>query len=266
MLQGAGLERSLLVQLLAYGEDNAAMLDALDKAPPTLRGIASVTAEVGDAELERLHAAGIRGLRFYFEMPRRIAGVQGQGLGFEHLRALAPRMAALGWVAEISASCNSIVDNAPRLQSLRIPIVLEHMAGCTPAQGTGSLAFRNLIALLHSGTFWVKLTLCRMSDAPPDYEDIRTVHDAFIAAAPERMLWGSDWPHLMMGEDAPAVPHLLDRFDAWIDHDDRLRSAILSNNPAHLFGFPPAAQSGADATTPSAASSAINPINSRPGE
>lgn len=236
-LRVAGLERSVAVQLLAYGGDNTLMCEALVNGKGALRGVAELTQYVSDAELERLHAAGVRGLRFYFELPSPLPGVHAQGVGLDDLVALAPRMKALGWVAEISASCERVLETAPVLQSLGVPIVLEHMAGCLAAKGAADPGFRKMLGLLDSGAFWVKLTLCRMSKTAPDYEDLRPLHDAFIIAAPQRLIWGSDWPHVGMGDNAPDVGHLLDLFDAWIEHDARLRQAILTDNPARLFGF-----------------------------
>jgi 2-pyrone-4,6-dicarboxylate lactonase len=237
MLDAVGLERSVTVQILAYGEDNDVISDALVKGHGAMRGIAALTANASDAELARLHAAGIRGLRFYFELPRPVTGVQAEGVGIDDLVALAPRMKALNWIAEISASCDRIVEYAPRLQSLGLPIVLEHMAGCTATMDIQNPRFQRMLGLLSTGGFWVKLTICRMSNCAPYFEDLRPVHDAFVSAAPGRMLWGSDWPHILMGESAPDIGHLIDVFDDWIDHDEGLRKAILSDNPALLFSF-----------------------------
>jgi predicted TIM-barrel fold metal-dependent hydrolase len=238
MVQAAGLERSVAVQLMAYGGDNDAMTEALLKSGGAMRGIAELTAAATDADLERLHAAGVRGLRFYFELPTSIPGLgKIQGIGMDDLVALAPRMRALNWVAEVSARCDLIVERAPQLQSLGVPIVLEHMAGCTAARGAADPGVQRMLGLLGTGSFWVKLTICRMSNRYPDFEDLRPLHDAFVAAAPDRMVWGSDWPHGMMHDNAPDVGHLLDLFDTWIEHDDRLRQTILAENPARLFDF-----------------------------
>jgi 2-pyrone-4,6-dicarboxylate lactonase len=238
MRRTVGLQRSVAVQLMAYAQDNGLLLEALDRSEGSMRGIAEVSADVTDAELERLHAAGVRGLRFFLELPRSIAGYQQiHGAGIEHLIALAPRMRALNWVAEVGAGAELIVELAPRLRSLGVPIVLEHMAGCAGAKGAGNPAVKKILEFLGTGSFWVKLTVCRMSARYPDFEDMRSIHDAFIEAAPGRLVWGSDWPHGMMKEAAPDVGHLLDLFDEWIGHDEALRQTILSCNPGQLFGF-----------------------------
>jgi len=233
-----GLQRSIAVQLMAYGADNRLLLESLEESGGTMRGIAEVSAGTTDSELERLHEAGVRGGRFFLELPRSIPGyTQIHGAGVDDLIALAPRMRALNWVAEIGAGAELIVEVAPQLQRLGIPIVLEHMAGCAASKGVEDHVFKGVLGLLRTGSFWVKLTICRMSARFPDFEDLRPIHDAFIEAAPERLVWGSDWPHGKMNSDTPDVGHLLDLFDEWIGHDEMLRRTVLSENPARLFDF-----------------------------
>jgi predicted TIM-barrel fold metal-dependent hydrolase len=237
MLDAAGLARSVAIQLMAYGGDNRALIEMLGESRGRMRAVAELAAAATDTEMERLHAVGVRGLRFYFEPPKPIPGLKVDGAGMADLIALAPRMRALGWVAEISAGCDLIVKCAPELQALGLPIVFEHMAGCTAARGLTDPTVRKVVDLLRTGAFWIKLTVCAMSDHYPDYEDLRPVHDAFVATAPERLLWGSNWPHAMMGERTPDSGHLLDLFDDWVGRDDHLRRTILSENPAKLFDF-----------------------------
>ncbi len=237
MRQETGLSRTVGVQLMAYGRDNAALVETVEASSGTMRGVAEVGPDVTDAELERLHAAGVRGLRFWLEPPRPIPNLEIKGVDPEELHALAPRIAEMGWCAEISAGSATIAVMGPELVALGIPIVFEHMAGCTAAQGVDHPAVRSVLQLMREGPFWVKLTVCAMSQRFPDYEDLRPIHDAFIAAAPERMTWGSNWPHAMMGERTPDSGRLLDLFDDWIGHDEGLRRRILVDNPARLFGF-----------------------------
>jgi 2-pyrone-4,6-dicarboxylate lactonase len=237
MLQATGLERGVAVQLMAYGADNGLLTEGLARNRGALRGIAELTPDAGDDEIERLHALGVRGLRFYFEPPRPIPGLKINGASMADLAALAPRMKALGWVAEISAGCDFLVERASELQALGVSVVLEHMAGCTAARGVADRSARRILHLLDTGVFWIKLTACAVSDRYPDYEDLRPLHDAFVAAAPDRMLWGSNWPHALPGNQTPDSGHLLDLFDEWLCHDDGLRRAILSENPAQLFAF-----------------------------
>jgi len=240
MLEAVGFTRSVAVQTVAYGDNNAGLTNALSASEGTMRGIATCFARVTDGELERLHRSGVRGLRFYLATPRALPGIQLQGAGIADLEALAARMQALGWVAEISSTCEGIVEIAPRLLALRLPLVLEHMGGCAPGKGIDDPKVQRLLGLLSTGCFWIKLTTSGLSVRSPDYEDLRPLHDSFLAAAPDRLVWGSDWPHIpqvIKGEQIPDVGHLIDTFDVWIDHDTGLRRRILSDNPAHLFGF-----------------------------
>ncbi len=238
MLDATGLSRTVGVQLMAYGRDNRALTETLVLSRGRMRGVAEVGPDVTDAELEQLHAAGVRGLRFYLEPPRPIPNLQIKGTPFEDVIALAPRIASLGWCIEISAGCDLIVNLAPKLADLGAPVVFEHMAGCTAARGLADPAVARVIALIaEHEAFWVKLTVCAMSQRHPDYEDLRPIHDAMVRAAPQRLVWGSNWPHAMMGDSTPDSGRLLDLLDDWLGGDEALRRGILAENPARLFGF-----------------------------
>jgi predicted TIM-barrel fold metal-dependent hydrolase len=236
MLGAAGMTRGVLVQPAVYGDDHDALIDAL--GGDGLIGVASLGAETRDSDLDWLHAAGVRGLRFV--EARDPSGARYRGtVGFDALPALAPAMRALGWHAELWAPAERIVAEAEMLQRLQLPVVLGHLGGMAAEQGLDDPTNSALIAAVADRGFWVKLVVCRASRNWPDYADARALHAVLIAAAPERMLWGSDWPHVRMGERSPDVGHLLDLFDAWIEQDDALRHAILVRNPERLYGFAP---------------------------
>jgi predicted TIM-barrel fold metal-dependent hydrolase len=237
MLGETGLSCTVGVQLMAYGPDNSALLETIQASQGRMRGVAEVVAEISDGELEQLHVAGVRGLRFYLEPPRPVPGLEITGTDVDEIFALGPRLAELGWCVEISAGSAMIAELGPRLKTLPVPIVFEHMAGCTAGQGLSNPAVQKVLALVREENLWVKLTICAMSQQFPDYEDLRPIHDAFVAAAPDRLVWGSNWPHAMMGERTPDSGHLLDLLDDWLDHDDHLRRQILVANPKRLFGF-----------------------------
>lgn len=232
MLDTVGFDRSVVVQLMAYGDDNRALMIALASASRPLRGIGVLRAHATDEDFERLHACGVRGLRF---VDRPLPGINFTGSGVDDLLALAPRMKALDWIAEVSTTCDRVIDWAPRLRQAGVPVVLENMAGCLPGMQVSSKEVQDLLSLLGSGDFWAKLTVCRVSKRYPDFDDVRQLHDAFVRAAPDRLVWGSDWPHALMHGNAPQVGHLLDLFDEWIGHDPTLRQAILVDNPQRLF-------------------------------
>jgi predicted TIM-barrel fold metal-dependent hydrolase len=123
------------------------------------------------------------------------------------------------------------------LTKLGITLVVDHMGRPATAEGVAAQAFQELLLLVADGAFWVKLALCRASTQFPDYPDARPFHDAFLAANPDRLVWGSDWPHIRLSDRAPDVGHLLDLFDEWIAGDEGLRRKILVANPETLFGF-----------------------------
>ena len=234
MLDALGVARGVLVQGAPYGEDNAALLDALRSSPERLRGVALASAEITDAGLAELVAAGVRGLRFsYFPGPpgRNVATI-----GLEVLKALAPRMRALGMHAQVWMPCEAFVPMAEELLGLGVPLVLDHMVRVDPARGVGDADFVALLRLVRDEDLWVKLIPHRASGAYPDYADIAAFHAALVEVRPERMLWGTDWPFVRMGEKTPEAGHLLGLFEAWTpDAADRQR--ILVDNPAALYGF-----------------------------
>jgi len=236
MLARVGISRGVIVQPGVYGQDCSAIVDALGRAKGALRGIGVADAEISDATLEAWHAAGVRGLRFV-EVPDPKAGGRWAGsVGLDDLERMAPRLKALGWHAQIWADCGKIVAAAPLLRRLGIPIAIDHMARVQTAKSIDDHDFQALLALLAEGLIWVKLSLCRVSTQRPDFPDLRPFHDALVAANPEQLLWGSDWPHVNMGDAAPDVGHLLDLFDEWLG-DDALRQRILVDNPTRLFEF-----------------------------
>jgi 2-pyrone-4,6-dicarboxylate lactonase len=200
----------------------------LQRAPERLRGIAVASKEIGDEALQNLARGGVRGLRFV-EVPDPQGGGRYRGsVGFDELAALAPRMAALGLHAQVWADCARIAADAENLLAGGIPVVVDHIGRPDVARGANDPAFARLVALAAEGRIWIKLSVCRASKQFPDYDDVRPLHDALVDAAPHRLLWGSDWPHVRMGALTPDVGHLVDLFDRWTGHDAALRQRILS--------------------------------------
>jgi predicted TIM-barrel fold metal-dependent hydrolase len=236
MLRRIGASHGVLIQPGAYGTDPAALLAALQEANGALRGIAAATASVPETTLTDWNTAGVRGLRFVEMRAPSGTGRYPGSIGTEELETLAPRLRHLGWHAEVWATMDQHAALLPRLRASGVPVVLDHLAGIAPGRTVGDPAFQAILDALGEGWLWVKLTLCRASREFPDYPDIRPFHDALIAAAPERLVWGSDWPHVRMGALAPDVGHLLDLFGEWV-RDPGLRDRILVHNPAALYGF-----------------------------
>jgi predicted TIM-barrel fold metal-dependent hydrolase len=226
MLDRVGATRGVLIQPGAFGTDPAAILDALARSGGRLRGIAATDATVADETLDRWHAAGVRGLRFNEMLAPNGADRYPGSIGVEALEPLAPRLSARGWHAELWATLDRNAALLPPLRASGVPVVLDHMAGVAGSRGLDDPAFRTVLTALREGWLWIKLTLCRASQLFPDYSDLRPFHDALIAANPDRLIWGSDWPYVRMGDRTPDVGHLLDLFQAWVP--ERLHGASSS--------------------------------------
>ena len=234
MLDRVGISHCVLVHPSAYGMDHSAMLDALDRSGGRMRGTAVANAEVSDGELAAMHRSGVRALRFV-----ETGGAGGQrfagAVGLDEFPRLAPRMKELGWHAQVWATCDTVMAASAVLLKPGIALVLDHMARFDAARGTHDAHFRALLGLVADGRVWVKMTPARNSKRFPGYEDVRPFQDALVRANPDRLLWGSDWPYLRMGEATPDAGHLLDLLDDWCG-DDALREKILAKNPARLYG------------------------------
>jgi predicted TIM-barrel fold metal-dependent hydrolase len=235
-LAAVGMQRGVLVQPAVYGTDVRALCDALTRGRGWLRGIGTATSAVTDSQLHAMHDAGIRGLRFVEMKDPRGGGRYAGSIGVDELTRLAPRLRELGWHAQIWASADDHVRLLPTLTTLRMPIVLDHMGSFAADRGIEGTAFERLVSHLAAGEIWIKLSLCRNSRQFPDYPDIRAFHDRLVSANPSRLLWGSDWPHVRMGDLSPDVGHLLALFLDWVgDHETCRR--ILVDNPHALFHF-----------------------------
>jgi 2-pyrone-4,6-dicarboxylate lactonase len=222
-----GFDRGVLVQGGAYKLDNSAMLAALDLHPDALRGVALLAPNTPEAVLISVMQRNVRALRF----------TKGGASKIDDFAAIAPKMRALGLHAELFIGLESFITRAPDLLAQGVPLVLDHLAGPFEAgAGVSQPAFQRLLELITDQDIWVKLTPARNSAQFPDYADARPFHDALIAARPDRLVWGSDWPFPNMSEITPDLGHLLTLFGDWVS-DDALRQRILVDNPARLYRF-----------------------------
>jgi 2-pyrone-4,6-dicarboxylate lactonase len=227
-----GVARAVLVQPVPYGRDPACMLDALARGGGALRGVMIADQTVADATLEVWHAAGVRALRFAEMRAPGGAGRYPGSIGVEALRALAPRLRALGWQAHLWASAAQCAALLPELARLGVPVVVDHLS---MPERPEDPAFDAVLGHLREGTVWVKATLCRVPRGDAGIEALRPLQDRLVAANPGRVLWGSDWPYVRM-ESAPDAGAMLDLFLGWLGDAD-LACRILVDNPAGLFGF-----------------------------
>jgi 2-pyrone-4,6-dicarboxylate lactonase len=236
MLRRAGLSRAVLVQPAPYGRDTAALTAALEAGRGRLRGIAVADASIDDGSLRRLHEAGVRGLRF-IEMRDPTSGAPYAGsVGAAALADLAPRIRPLGWHAQIWARCADIPALVEAHHRHGVPLVFDHMGQFDPALGPHDDAFRRFVELVAEGRIWTKLSVCRLVAPGTSYDRLRPFHEALTRARQDRLLWGSDWPFVRMGANAPDVGRLLDLFVNWAGDADLVRQ-ILVDNPARLFDF-----------------------------
>lgn len=232
MLAACGMARGVLVQVSVHGTDNRLLLEALRRRPHRLRGVAVVAADVSDRELEALHAAGVRGLR--------INVLFGGGVGFAALETLAQRIAPLGWHLQFLVDARDLPPLMPRLEKLTLPCVIDHMGHMPVAEGLQSAGFRALMQCVRDLGWWVKLSgAYRISTRfDQDFDDVVPWAQTLIAAAPDRMLWGSDWPHVAIPR-MPNTGRLRNLLATWAP-DPLQRQRILVNNPERLYGFPSA--------------------------
>ena len=237
LLATLGCARGVLVQGSAHGRDNSAMLDALEREPKRLRGVA-VADETTPAEvLRRWHALGVRGLRFNHFFRGGQLHYRG-GVPLEAARGLAPVMRELGWHLQLWIDVKDLPDTIPILRAIGLPVVIDHMGRTDAAAGVEAPGFQSLLKLLGAGGCWVKLSGAhRVSRAAPDYPDARALHEALVKENPEQLVWGSDWPHPRMEDAMPDAGHLLDLFNAWTP-GAALRRRILADNAARLYDFP----------------------------
>lgn len=230
-----GTQRAVVVTPSTYGTDNACTLDALDQLGDSARGVAVVDEHVPDAELDRLAARRVCGLRVNFVSPQSW-GTTTPGM----LGTLARKAARLGWHIQLFAQPEQIVAMAPQLHALPVPLVIDHLGRIDPRQGTADDAYGVLRALLDAGNTWVKLSGAYMRSEVhgPTYADTLPLGRALVQAAPERLVWGSDWPHTTEAPDTVNDADLVDLLHAWTGGAQGAVHRIVVDNPAHLYGFP----------------------------
>ena len=227
-----GTSRVVVVTPSTYGTDNRATLDGVAQFGPSARAVVVVDLDITEAELRAMAAQGAVGIRVNFGTPQSWGPTTA-----ERLETMARKVAPLGWHVQIYATGDTIVELEPVLSRLPTPLVIDHLARLSPAQGVNHPAFAVVRRLLDGGRTWMKLSGAYLNTAsgPPAYADATAVAKAFAAAAPERMVWGSDWPH--RGEKhLPDDAQLLDLLAEWVP-DDRARARVLVDNPAKLYGF-----------------------------
>jgi predicted TIM-barrel fold metal-dependent hydrolase len=231
-----GVERYVFVQPSAYGRDNRCMLDAMSAVGAGCRGIVDVSEDVPDSELQRLDALGVRGVRINVSpvYPRE-PGLAAKLL--PRIERLHARCAELGWQLDFLTPGWLTSELMPVLKQLRCDFTVAHMGMFLAKEGVDQPGFQQLLDLLQNGDghCWVKLTgVYRMSVAP-GFADAAPLACALIASAPDRIIWGSDYPHLSFADKVGSI-ELFNLLGEWAP-DEARRRQILVDNPQRLFGF-----------------------------
>lgn len=233
-----GMERAVLVQAKHYRTDHACLLDALVQLGPDAVGIGVVRPDVSDGELVRLHEGGIRGLRFSVWNPRNTVTAVGM------IEPLARRIAPLGWHVQLHMSVAQLVEAEDLVGRLPCPVVIDHMGRLPPGDAISHPVFGVLRRLLDARRTWVKLSGAYLNTrvGAPNYADVTVAAQALVALAPDRLVWGSDWPHLTE-TDKPDDAQLLDLLFVWAN-PAAVRKRILVDNAAELYGWTPGPATG----------------------
>jgi D-galactarolactone isomerase len=227
--QRTGTTRVVVVNPAAYVTDNEVTLDAIKQIGPQARGIAVVHPTVTDAELQRMADGGICGIRFTQFDPKSASTTM------DMIEPLANRVQPLGWHVQIHLRADQIADNADMLMRLPGTVVFDHLGRLTPPEGLAHSAYRIIRRMFDRGRTWMKLSGAYFFGSAPAYAEATKVAQAYIADAPERVVWGSDWPH-PTEKEKPDDAVLFDLLGEWAP-DERTRQRILVDNPANLYGF-----------------------------
>ena len=234
MLATLSVERAVLVQPSVYGADNTVMLAAMRAAGSAFRGVAVVEGDIADAELTKLDAAGVRGVRVNIvDVEDRKPGT----LPMAELTAMAKRIAPMGWHMEFLMHCDEFPDLDRSFADFPVDIVLGHLGYMKTDKGLNDPGFQALLRLMKAGKAWVKFTgPYRITTQAMPHADTNAYAHALIAANAQRVLWGSDWPHVMVKSAMPNDGDLCDLLSVWIP-DAVTREQVLVRNPAKLYGF-----------------------------
>ncbi|VTU45729.1 putative metal-dependent hydrolase of the TIM-barrel fold protein (plasmid) [Variovorax sp. SRS16] len=229
-----GTTRTVVVAPSSYGLDNRCTLDALKALGPQARAVVALSTEVTREELDGLHAAGVRGVRINL--------ARGDATPFDTLGPLARRIEPLGWHVQLMLTPAQLALHRAELLELGVRLVIDHMARIPQDGGTASPAYSALRRLLDAGNTWVKLSLASSAQliGTAQEDALHAVGRDLVRACADRLLWGSDWPHVLStleGQPQPSDEQLLALFLEWAT-TERDRQSILVDTPASLYDFP----------------------------
>jgi predicted TIM-barrel fold metal-dependent hydrolase len=226
-----GLERAVLVNASCHGNDNTVILDAIAQSRGKYRGVANVGEGITDLELERLHAGGIRGIRFNFV--QHLGGTPDLDV-FDNL---VERVRPLGWHVVLHFDAGDLIQFRSMLKKLPVPFVIDHMGRVPTKDGLEQRPFKILLETLRMKNCWVKISGAeRISSEGPPFTDAVPFAQALLKAAPDRVLWGTDWPHPNIKKHMPNDGDLVDLIPLYMP-DAALQRAVLVDNPQRLYEF-----------------------------
>jgi len=244
LIRALHMTRVVIVSASVYGTNNDCALDAIRQLGTRARGVANVALDAPDAELERLKRGGIRGFRLNFEQQ----GTTDPAVAVERFRLASKRVTAMGWHLQVNTRLPVVEAMEEHVLAGPATVVFDHFAQADAARGVDQPGFASLVRLLKSGRAYVKVSGAYRVSTQPDYADVAPLARALIAANPERVLWGSDWPHpdgvrrpgRAPTDLAPPLPvddgRVLNQLAVWAP-DAAIRRTILVENPARLYGF-----------------------------
>lgn len=231
MQKWVGLERVVFVSANAHQTDNTPVLDGLAALGNKARGVGVVTTSTSEATLQELHQKGMRGAR--------IMQLMGGAVGLQDMLEVNAKIAPLGWHNIVQFNGREMLDHKAALEKMQTDYVLDHHCKFMPPVSVDEPEFKALLELIDRGNCYVKLAGCyeTSESGAPDYEDMAQIAKVLIRHAPERIIWGSNWPHLMCPPNAtPDDAVLLDKVCSWAP-DRATLEKIFVENPLRLYGF-----------------------------
>jgi predicted TIM-barrel fold metal-dependent hydrolase len=238
------ISRVIVVQTTVYAADNAGVLDAMKKLGARSRGVAVIDEKTPDSTLDEMDRAGIRGMRLNLET----AGQTDPEIGRRRFQTAVERIKNRKWHIQIYARLSVIEGIKDQVAAAPMPVVFDHFAGTQAALGVDQPGISSLLSLLRTGKAYVKISApYRSSTLAPDYPDVAPIAKALVAANPQRILWGSDWPHPGLPVPGRSLSQItpffqiddgrvLNLLPKWVP-DAATRKTILVDNPARLYGF-----------------------------
>jgi predicted TIM-barrel fold metal-dependent hydrolase len=226
-----GLERAVLVNASCHGSDNTVILDAIAQSEGRYRGVANVEQTITDTELERLDAGGIRGIRFNFV--QHLGGRPDMNVFHELVNRIQP----LGWHVVLHFDAADLLEFGDMLRALPVPFIIDHMGRVPTKDGLDQAPFRILLDTARMDNCWVKICGAeRISSLGPPFTDAVPFAQAILEVAPDRALWGTDWPHPNIKKHMPNDGDLVDLIPRFMP-DAALQYKVLVENPQVLYGF-----------------------------